>query len=65
MSTREEWRCHHCSEVIGVYEPMVVLHDGVAVRTSRAAAEVEPPSGKPCFHSECFASFHGDASARP
>ena len=58
MSAREDLRCHHCSEVIGVYEPMVVLQDGVPVRTSRAASEVKPRGGEPCFHSDCFASLH-------
>lgn len=30
-------RCASCGEVIGVYEPLVHLIDGIAHRTSRAA----------------------------
>jgi hypothetical protein len=48
--------CHHCGEVIGVYEPMVVVTRGVPLRTSRAALRDDARTADdPCFHSECFA----------
>jgi hypothetical protein len=56
MSAHDELRCGHCDDVIGVYEPIVVVHDGVPVRTSRAASELEQLSDKPSFHAACFAS---------
>jgi hypothetical protein len=49
-------RCAHCGDVIGVYEPLVVVHDGVA-RTTSAAAEPhlgEEPGER--FHRAC----HGE-----
>lgn len=46
-------RCQHCGEVIGVYEPMVVVVDGAPVIGSRATIEVDV-SGLPHFHGECF-----------
>ncbi len=56
MSADDALRCQHCSDVIGVYEPLVVLRDGVPVRTSRAAAAGQPLAASPCFHAECFES---------
>jgi hypothetical protein len=52
-------RCHHCEDVIGVYEPMIVLADGQARSTSRAA---EPDHGEPvgeCYHRACYTQVHG------
>jgi len=58
MSARE-LRCHHCRDLIGVYEPFVVVRDGLPVRTSTAAAGGAPPDSERCFHSECF-EMRGD-----
>jgi hypothetical protein len=33
----EMLRCHHCGDLIGVYEPLVMLHDDRVHETSRAA----------------------------
>jgi len=47
-------RCHHCDDVIGVYEPMIVLIEGQARNTSRAA---EQDNGGPmgeCYHHACY-----------
>ncbi len=52
-------RCQHCQLVIGVYEPMIVLTDGEARSTSRAA---ERDSGDPldeCYHRSCYAQAYG------
>jgi hypothetical protein len=46
--------CEHCGDVIGIYEPLVLLFDGRA-RTSSAAAEPqigEGPGGR--FHRACY-----------
>ncbi len=64
MSASDGLRCHHCSDLIGVYEPMVVLSDGVPVRTSRAAAGGRTLGSEPCFHAECFALRAGDEEPR-
>lgn len=56
MSAHDALRCRHCSDLIGVYEPLVVLRDGVPVRTSRAAAPGQPLDASQCFHAECFES---------
>jgi hypothetical protein len=50
-----EVRCAHCRDVIGVYEPMVVLVDGVRVRTSRAAERGAHGPGAKRYHEACFA----------
>jgi hypothetical protein len=47
-------RCHDCREVIGVYEPLVVLVDGRARETSRA---LEPDTGDQAgayYHRACY-----------
>jgi hypothetical protein len=47
-------RCAGCGEVIGVYEPLVHVVDGIAHRTSRAAdpqlAATQPDA---CYHLAC------------
>ena len=53
-------RCHHCEDVIGVYEPMIVLTDGQARNTSRAAEkDTAPPVGE-CYHHACYRQAHGE-----
>ncbi len=48
------FRCDTCGEVIGVYEPLVVIVDGEAVQSSRAAAHWDSTDG-PRFHGACYA----------
>ena len=56
-------RCRHCGEVIGVYEPMIVLREGRPRRTSRAAEATSSTSGE-CYHEDCYAQApREDASA--
>ncbi len=57
---RDPLRCGHCQEVIGVYEPMIVLSDGVPVRTSRAAAKDDESLVGEHFHLRCFADRDPD-----
>ena len=52
-------RCQHCQHVIGSYEPMIVLTDGEARSTSRAA---EHDRGEPVgesYHRTCYAQAFG------
>ncbi|HXW58123.1 MAG TPA: hypothetical protein VEJ23_01465 [Solirubrobacteraceae bacterium] len=51
-------RCRHCGDVIGVYEPMIALVGGEAVRTSIAADA--RTGAEDCFHDACYASMHGE-----
>ena len=51
----EPLRCRHCGDVIGVYEPMVVISRGVPVRTSGAAPKDGAMLAGDSFHSRCFA----------
>jgi len=52
-------RCRHCEDVIGVYEPMIVLSDGQARNTSRAAEPDERGLGGECYHHACYTQAHG------
>jgi hypothetical protein len=52
-------RCHHCEDVIGVYEPMIVLTDGQARNTSRAAEQDNGPLVGECYHHACNTQAHG------
>jgi hypothetical protein len=46
------FRCHSCGEVIGVYEPLVVLEqDGP--RTTSRAAEPDLRTGVAHYHRDC------------
>ncbi len=47
-------RCHHCGDVIGVYEPLITLVGGRTHETSRAR-ETDGLSGD-CYHRACFAT---------
>jgi hypothetical protein len=48
-------RCEHCEEVIGVYEPMIVLDGGRARATSKAAERDDTwMLGGECFHAACY-----------
>ena len=55
--------CRHCEDVIGVYEPMIVLCNEHARRTSRAA---EPDVGEKIgeyYNHACFVRVHGEHSS--
>jgi hypothetical protein len=54
----ETLRCRHCDDVIGVYEPMVVLTDGQPRNTSRAAEQDHGPSVGECYHHACYTLAH-------
>jgi hypothetical protein len=49
----ETLRCRRCGDVIGVYEPMILLEDGKARETSRAA-EPDVDGRGDRFHGYCY-----------
>jgi hypothetical protein len=49
----EPWRCKHCGDVIGVYEPITMIEDHEARETSRAAQSDLPPHGE-YYHRACY-----------
>lgn len=53
-------RCRRCGDVIGAYEPMVVLSDGRAYSTSRASAPDGLVYGEECYHDACYGQLRGD-----
>jgi hypothetical protein len=55
MSSSETIRCRLCGDVIGVYEPMVLLLDDEAHTTSGAAASCRIPADTRRLHAACFA----------
>jgi hypothetical protein len=56
----ETLRCERCGDVIGVYEPLIALRDGIAHETSRAADPKASSSGAGCFHRACYQRRESD-----
>ena len=60
-------RCQQCNDVIGMFEPMIVLSGGQARMTSRAAEKDraadggDPPMGE-CYHRFCYAQAYSQES---
>lgn len=52
-------RCKRCDQVIGVYEPIVVVTDGRAQTTS-IAADGRPGDPGERYHRACFVEAHGE-----
>ena len=46
-------RCRHCGDAIGLYEPTILLIDGQARATSRAAVGNDAAQGD-WYHAACF-----------
>jgi len=59
-NSAERPRCPVCNDIVGVYEPLIHLFDGFAIRSSRAA-EPEICSTGHCFHLACYERFAGEA----
>ncbi|HTQ69029.1 MAG TPA: hypothetical protein VMI13_10100 [Solirubrobacteraceae bacterium] len=55
----EQWRCAHCAELLGAYEPIVGVEHGQARRTSRAAElrAGRSPAGE-AYHEGCYPLRH-------
>lgn len=47
-------RCNHCEEVIGVYEPLVVVVEGEPRESSRAAEPGLPVDSAEHYHRACY-----------
>lgn len=56
----EKLRCAHCGDVIGAYEPLVLLHDGQARDISKAEIDDDGPLGE-CYHRICYTRMSGHA----
>jgi hypothetical protein len=55
-------RCERCGDVIGVYEPMIVLDNGRARATSKAAEQDAAWSiARECYHALCYEQACGQA----
>jgi hypothetical protein len=51
-------RCRYCRDVIGTYEPMIVLTDGQ--KREASPARESHPAGD-CYHRACFEHARGKA----
>jgi hypothetical protein len=58
-------RCRHCGEVIGVYEPLIVLIDGAARQSSLAAEPESHLAPGEHYHAACYPQRDTEASAAP
>jgi hypothetical protein len=47
-------RCQHCGEIIGVYEPLVLVREGAPHTTSIAAEARLFPTVHACYHGACY-----------
>jgi hypothetical protein len=49
-------RCEHCEDVIGAYEPMMIVLNNGQARVTSKAAEQAGASGFPgeCYHAACY-----------
>lgn len=57
-------RCKRCGEVVGVYEPMIVVADGDAHRTSLAASGRAAVEAAECYYAACYLDPADTAQAR-
>ncbi len=53
-------RCRSCGEVIGVYEPLIVIEEDEPRETSRAREPHSGADGSECFHGSCYLSARHD-----
>ncbi len=53
-------RCDDCGEVIGVYEPLVRVLDGLAYESSRAREPACPARGGEHYHRACYERLSED-----
>jgi len=57
-------RCTACDDVIGIYEPMVVVDAGIARSTSFAADHGRAPSATAArYHESCYQAATGTPAA--
>jgi hypothetical protein len=58
---RQILRCTVCDDVIGIYEPLVHIDDGLPRPTSRAAEPSVTRSKGQCYHLECYERLGGES----
>lgn len=58
-------RCRSCGDVIGVYEPMIVMLGGERLLTSRAAASGAFPDEATHYHAACARATETEQDTRP
>jgi hypothetical protein len=56
----ERLECKHCRDVIGVYEPMVIVTEAQARTTSRAAEHGMGDWPGDRYHCACYVKAHGE-----
>ena len=56
-------RCGRCGEVIGIYEPLVLAHDGLARATSVAGEPYIAAEPGERFHRACHAEISAASTA--
>ena len=44
----------HCGDVIGAYEPMILVEDGRPRKTSTSAEQDRDPHAGECYHVACY-----------
>ncbi|MGA8354073.1 MAG: hypothetical protein WB698_07900 [Solirubrobacteraceae bacterium] len=59
----ELWRCTHCADLIGAYEPTVAVEDGRARRTSRTAEQRAGRLTSEHYHHACYVLAYGEPLA--
>lgn len=57
---RRRPHCEHCQDVIGVYEPLVLVTDSGCYETSLTAEPDLYETEHLCYHRACFDKTHGD-----
>jgi hypothetical protein len=63
VSTPNALTCVHCGDVIGVYEPLLLIGDGEIRETSLAAERDVLLARAAHYHRACYAAREQDASA--
>jgi len=53
-------RCHHCEDVIGVFEPVVLETQSGPYETSLIVDPWLAESRDPCYHRACYAVSHSE-----
>jgi hypothetical protein len=53
-------RCWACDDVIGVYEPLVEVYNGLSRQTSRAAEPGSRFSSGRCYHLACYRALEDE-----
>jgi hypothetical protein len=58
-----QWDCAHCGELIGTYEPMVTVDDGLVRKTSRTAEIRAGRLASEHYHLACYRLEHREPPA--